>query len=214
MFRMAPVEYHEIGTPRKDSLCVNKDGRLFVYNSATSSSEWTGSLFQAILDGDIELLRSVKDYSIFGFARSPADGSTLVHYAAAVGRPDIMSLLISKMDRVHEPDSVSGIRPLAIACRYGHSQVVSLLIQAGAIVSAVDRQGNTCMHEAARFAQNKCLLVVLGTITHVQFAPLLSHVLWMKNLEGLTCYDAAVREGHSDTADLIMSYMRNSINDG
>lgn len=211
---MAPVEYHEIGTPRKNSLCVIKNnGVLFVYNSVQKCSDWKGSLFQLIIDKNVELLRTVKDSSVFGACRSPIDGSTLVHYAAAIGHKEIMSMLISNMDRVHDPDTASGIRPLAIACRYGHSHIVSLLIEAGAIVAAVDRDGNTCLHEAARFAQNKCLRFVLDTVTSAQYGPLLSHALWMKNLQGLTCYDIAIQECHSDTADLIISYMRGSINE-
>ena len=206
-----PVEYHQIGTPREGCLCASRDGRLFTYDCDRNTSSWSGSLFQAILDKNLKLISSVRDNSVFESARSPLDGSSLMHYAVASGSLDTVNLVLGKMQRPHDPDSATGTRPLALACRYGYPDIVNRLVNAGAIVAAVDRRGNTCLHEAARFAQNTCLEVLLNTITADRYSPLLSHVLWMKNVEGHTCYDLAAQEGHSDTCELLMSYKRRSL---
>ena len=208
------VEFHEIGTPREEEggqVCATNDGRVFIHQSG-GKSEWTGSLFESILSGDLHLLVQLKDQGVFDTAKAPDTGFSLLHYAAAAGQEEIASLLLKTMHRPHEPDWMQGSRPLAIACRYGWSSIVRKLIASGAIVPAVDRRGNTCMHEAARYAQYKCLSIVLEIITAERLAPMLCHVLWMKNLESQTCYDVAVAEGHIDAADLIMSYMRRTIN--
>jgi hypothetical protein len=203
---MCPVEYHEIGTPRKN---CTKDGFLYVHREG--NAEWTGSLFEAIVLGDYKPFFDMKDWTVLDTAKNPEDGTSLVHYAAACGNEAILDVVLKRMQRPHDPDIKEGIRPLSMAARYGWSAIVKKLIASGALIAAVDKQGNTCIHEAARFAQNKCLFILLETVTGTRLAPLLSHVLWMKNIEGHTCYEVAINQGHRDSADMIMKYMRHSL---
>lgn len=206
-----PAEYHEIGTPRKDTICVTSTGLMYEVREE-GESEWIGSLFESILKADNRTVLSIPDLRILDSAKCPNQGFSLMHYAAATGNEVLVDFLLRKMQRPHDPDQLEGVRPLAIASRYGWCTIVRKLVFSGAMIAAVDRRGNTCMHEAAKFGQNRSLEFLLQTVTSDRLAPLLSHVMWLKNLEGFTCYDLALSERHTDTANLIMKYMRLSLN--
>lgn len=205
-----PVEYHEIGTPRKEKYGVTCGGLTFVVRE-DGSSEWTGSIFESILRGDNLAITNLPDHTVVDTAKCPYQGCSVMHYAAASGNEFLVDFFLRKMHRPHDPDSLEGVRPLAIACRFGWSAIVRKLVRAGALISAVDRRGNTCMHECAKLAQNRSLEFLLETATTERLAPLLAHVVWLKNVEGATCYDVALAQGHTDTASLIMKYMRVSL---
>ena len=76
------------------------------------------------------------------------------------------------------------------ACRGGNHRVVSLLLQAGALVEAVDSMGYTALHYAGMFGRTECAQVLLeegkanleaqaklceGTTTPLRLAALYSH---------------------------------------
>ena len=170
------------------------------------------SLFDAALTGNTSLIAEMvkrvvgTDYKLFEVSTRP-QGLTLMHYAVAGNQAGMVSFLLRKMARPHTPD-INGTSPFALAARYGFSNILKILIAGGALVPGVDRLGNTCLHEAAGMAQNNALKFLLDLISSERNAVLVSYVLWLKNVLGFTCYDHAVNRGYTDTAELILSYMR------
>ena len=195
--------YHEIGTPRDCALVQTDCGRLY-WGSEHEPGDWAGSVFHAALMGDVATLKRIVNSNLD--VATPA-GASAMHFAVAGNQLETVLFLAKRMKRPHAPDT-SGTAPLALACRYGHTEVAAALIAAGALVGAVDRQGGTCLHEAALFGQRDTARMILEYVADPRMAPLLGHVLWVGNSVGYTCYDLAVGAEHSETADLIFSFMK------
>ena len=78
-------------------------------------------------------------------------GRTPLYLAALVDQPDILSLLLQKGGDPNIGASWKGnARPLHVASRNGHAEIVRRLIAAGAIVNIVDDDGDTPLLLAAR----------------------------------------------------------------
>lgn len=197
------TEYHEIGTPKSAPPIATDEGFLF-WGVENEPGQWIGSVFEYVLRGDVDILKRAINV---GWDVATASGLTLMHYAAAGNQLHAITFLLGKMKRPHAPD-VAGTGPLALACRFGHVEAANLLVSAGAVVAAVDKRGNTCLHETALWGQRHVVQSLLEMITQERLAALLGHVLWMENGMGFTCYDLAVREEHRETADLILSFMQ------
>ena len=216
------VEFHHIGTPpqRDDGPAVTDwvevvsvDGRIYHYSESTNQAVWSlptkgtaSSVFEAALDGNVDLLRTCVPSSTCGWDVRTS-GLTMMHYALVGNRGPVVDLLLTKMARPHAP-TLEGVSPLALACRYGRCEMARKLISAGALVPGVDKQGNTCLHEAAGMAQNHCLEMILNLVTSERNSSILSHMIWTKNTVQRTAYDVAVAYGFPDTAELILKYMR------
>jgi hypothetical protein len=74
--------------------------------------------------------------------------STALHYAAAVGDTDAVSVLLIAGANI-DVQSVHGETPLFNAVRHGQIKVAELLLQARASTEIPDRDGNTPLHCAA-----------------------------------------------------------------
>ena len=212
------AQHHHIGTPTESDddeaeyeMVPNEDGRVF-YVSSAGISKWTlprvpvgsTSLFEASLNGDFEFIRRYDNLG--GNLNVTAhNGLSCMHYAVAGNRFDICQFLERKLDRPHNPDS-DGVTPLALACRYGHSKIARFLVSCGAMIPALCKQGNTCLHEAGMYAQNHVVKWLLDLMTSDRNKPLFGHLIWSKNIRNETPYDASLP--NPDTAALILSYMR------
>lgn len=216
------VEHHHIGTPpleAEDSdwelVPHSTTGRIFLYSPSVGVSVWTLpglssgplSIFEAALIGDLELIERYAAMKGKLDVHTEPERNTVMHYAVSVGKSEIVAYLLSRMDRPHRPNG-DGVTPLSLACAYGHSAVAMQLISGGALLTAVDRQGDCCLHATARHAQTHTAQQLLSLITTERNKPLFGHLIWSKNILGQTCYDVAISAGFNDTAELILSFMR------
>ena len=73
-------------------------------------------------------------------AKVNQDGWTALHYAAAVGETDIVTLLINKSAELDAP-SPNLTTPLMMAARSGNIYTVKVILDAGADINLVNEQG-------------------------------------------------------------------------
>ena len=77
------------------------------------------------------------------------DGMTALHVAAALGRPDISSLLLAAGANVHAIVPHAAGTPLHFAASEGAREIAAALIEAGADIEAIDAVGHTPLHHVA-----------------------------------------------------------------
>jgi len=164
------------------------------------------SPFEAVLEGDSTWLHMYVSRGGSFEVVSGQDGSTLMHYAVAANKLEIVNELFDRMKNAHKPDT-KGVTPIALASRYGHLELARVLISNGANVRAVDSSGNTVLHEASKYGQTHCVKFFMSLFTSERYRDSLGRIVWIRNNEGYTAYDQALRAGYSDTAALILTYM-------
>lgn len=80
------------------------------------------------------------------------EGLTWLHFAASNGSVDCMKLLLEGSDINIDCVTQNGWTPLWMACAAGHSEVVMLLLAAGADPTIPSDTGQTCLHHIQAFA--------------------------------------------------------------
>ena len=92
---------------------------------------------------------------------------------------ELVKLLISGGVDVNTYDDSDGITALHIAADQGNSDVVTLLLEAGANINNADKNGDTAVSYACKYAEDeKCLLVCLAaggnpnTVNNFEMSPL------------------------------------------
>lgn len=76
------------------------------------------------------------------------DGKTIVRKAAANGKTELVKSLLSKYKHaldLNAPDSILGWTPLHVAAYRGFAELVELLLDHGADMKALDKQGKTAL---------------------------------------------------------------------
>ncbi|CAM9489817.1 unnamed protein product [Choristocarpus tenellus] len=126
----------------------------------------------------------------------PAEEWTPLMLACAHGNTDLARVLLDSGANAGSRVSttvLSGHSPLHIASRYGHTNIVSLLIFSGAKVDERDRHGLTPLHYAAGNGKKKCveLLIATGSLPSIQ------------GPNGSTALDMAKQGGYGDIVVLI-----------
>jgi hypothetical protein len=207
------TEYHHIGTPREElnewEMVLYPKNKVYVYyknkDTVKFCPELCSSPFEAVCIGDIDWIYHYVslggDYDVTG-----PDKRSLMHYAVALNRPEIIEALFDKMKNPHICD-VFGTSPLGLAARYGHLEVMRLLISNGANVRAVDLKDNTILHESAKCGQTHCAKFLLSLITSERYRDTLADLVRVKNFAEESAYDVALLAGYTDTAALILTYM-------
>ena len=81
------------------------------------------------------------------------DGDTCLHFAAQRGHVEVVSQLLA-VGAKENPDYVnardnSGITPLMRTCSDGHMNAVTYLVEHGAKINLLNKNGDTCLHCAA-----------------------------------------------------------------
>jgi len=208
------TEYHHIGTPRDDSeneweMVVHPRDVAHVFYRKDEIVKYMpdmcSSPFEAVLAGDLAWVHTYVslggDYDVLG-----PEGRTLMHYAVAANKVEIVDELFDKMKNAHKSDT-NGVSPIAIAARYGHLDIVRHLVSNGANVRAVDTGGNTVVHEAARCGQTHIVKFFFSLFTSERYRDRLGGIVRVQNSAKATAYDLALRAGYLDTAALILTYM-------
>ncbi|MBN1492242.1 MAG: ankyrin repeat domain-containing protein [Phycisphaerae bacterium] len=178
-------------------------------------------LLRAVKDGD---LASVRSALAAGGAAEAKDeeGSHALFLAAAIGKAEIVRLLLAKGAQVNATtDRVRGTALMAAAKKAGHPEVVKLLLDKGAEVNATSATGTTALllaqnarvvklllAKGARVdAKDNAGLTALMTAKNVEVAKLLldkGAAVDARDGSGATALAIAAGRGHADVAKLLL----------
>lgn len=166
---------------------ASRDNSSENINSA-AGSKTMGGTFSALLAGggaladalerqDDQALKEALQANpkLSGCALNMRDGNTASHFAAAEGRLDYLKIVIEAYDegrikrgKKHGPKytarmlnrrNLNGQTTLMLACKYGHSEVVTWLLQIGGNPLLFDAiHSRTCLHYAALYGRRNCIV--------------------------------------------------------
>jgi uncharacterized protein len=109
-------------------------------------------------------------------ARAGIDGDTVIHLAAMADDPKYLALLLKHKADPNARNATTQTTPLFSALRGGRDAQFDALLAAGADANAVDRAGNTALHQAAKYNDPKHALALLKAGTDPA----------VKNVQGVT----------------------------
>ena len=98
---------------------------------------------------------------------------------------------------INTPDNVEGVSPLHIAAETGHAEMVSVLIELGASVATVARDGNQPLWIAAHEGH-------LGCVRALSAVPGLLPDGLLPNANGISPAQAAAANGHLEVQDFLL----------
>ena len=170
----------------------------------------------------------------------PGHGQTALHAAVQHGHVDVSKLLLDTAaitqvnDVIANHADADSFTPLHIACYYGQSSLVQLLIEHGAELSLVDCYGQTCVHTtaASSLSSSTRILEILLSIGGDEFIDVgdstgntclhlaagvgnectLKYLLQsganpcLTNYEGFKPYELAIRFGSPECMALLREY--------
>ncbi|XP_022158785.1 putative E3 ubiquitin-protein ligase XBAT31 [Momordica charantia] len=120
--------------------------------------------FRAIELGELETLISLLETNpSLIHQTSPHTRDSALHFAAAHGHIEILSLLLERY--AINPDEANGKKqtPLMLAAMHGKISCVQKLVEVGANILLFDSVGRrTCLHYAAYYGHSDCLKAILS----------------------------------------------------
>jgi ankyrin repeat protein len=122
--------------PCNDNNNDNKQTNKHTKSTKSKNISKTSALFDAVIDNDFTLLRSLIFTDDFNVDEVNVEGSTGLHFAAAAGHLECMQMLIDCGSRVCQMDDHRRT-PLEYAVLYGNFECASLLIENGADASVI-----------------------------------------------------------------------------
>ncbi|WP_339045925.1 ankyrin repeat domain-containing protein [Candidatus Mesenet endosymbiont of Agriotes lineatus] len=151
-------------------------------------------LLQASRNGEIEKVQSLLNQGENVNATDTyGDSDIPLHYAAAKGHTNVITLLLQHKADVHAQNKC-GQTPLHCAAEKGHTNVITLLLQHKADVHAQDYCGQTPLYWAAEKGHEEVvkLLIEKGADVHAQ------------DYYGEIPLHYAAEEGHIEVAQLLI----------
>lgn len=103
--------------------------------------------FEAAATGNLPLILELLETNLDVNATT-VEGWSLLHLAAKSGNADLVKLLLSKGARTDFITVTHGISPLHVAATGKSRKVIQYLLDAGASLTATDKQGSTALHYA------------------------------------------------------------------
>ena len=116
--------------------------------------------------------------------------------AAAAGNIKVVKQNLAKDVDINAKDSVFGATALSSAALFGHTQIIALLLEAGADINAKNRDGGTALHNAAFLGQYEAAKLLLENGADVN----------IRNGDGGTPSDAAAVDW--ETTRFILGMLR------
>ncbi|XP_070195077.1 transient receptor potential cation channel subfamily A member 1-like isoform X2 [Littorina saxatilis] len=119
------------------------------------------------------------------------------HFAARYGRYNTCRRLLelSQGPNIINETDADGLTGLHIAAQNGHTKIITLLLQKGAVVQR-DNDDNTPLHHAAAQGWTQCMRTLMG---------IHSHLLDVRNVRGETALHLAAQNGRVSTVALLLS---------
>lgn len=112
-------------------------------------STWGMSLPEAAQAGDYDAVSELLDSGADVDEGSPGTDSTAIGLASLNGDVDLVELLLQYGANADYANN-HGVRPIHVACEKGHTQIVSMLIDAGVDVNATWMAAQTPLHIATK----------------------------------------------------------------
>lgn len=105
-------------------------------------------ILKAAKNGDTEQVKELLAENAALLSVTDADGSTLLHFAAWKGHPELVDFLLGIGADVNARNHNEhwGTTPLHAAAHANRGAIVGVLIDHGADIHAADLQGNTPLH--------------------------------------------------------------------
>jgi ankyrin repeat protein len=155
---------------------VDSSGRTAAHIAASRSAQ----LLKAILDTSID--PGVVD----------ANGNSLMHYAAAAGSEDCVSLLIPH--NLVNVANTSGMTPLFCAAANGWHSLVHMLLEEGSRVNHLSLQGDLALHYACARGSVQCVRELLDK----------GAALTIAGSRGRLPFHVAAAGGHKEVCDALL----------
>ena len=134
-------------------------GLAFTFSFLVAFS-WGGNIHQAVIEGDLEAVRTMLDAEPKLLESRNADNLTPLHLAAINGHIAISRLLLEKGVEVDAGDKENSTALHNAAAR-GHEEIVSLLVNQGAGINRKDDNGMTPLHFACSYGRETCARILL-----------------------------------------------------
>jgi ankyrin repeat protein len=122
-----------------------------------------------------------------------ADGTTALHWAARLDRPDIMQALLRGKAPVNVANRY-GVTPLMLAAVNGSAQTIDLLLKAGADVNALGADGETVLMLAARTGRPEAVQLLIAKGANVNAS---------ETWQGETALMWAAAESHPEVVSIL-----------
>lgn len=118
--------------------------------------------FEAAALGDVEMMQAWLDSDPAVLAARSADGFTLLHLACFFNHPEASNRLIERGADVNAiADNPSRVTPLHSAAACSSTEIVSILLEAGANPDAAQHGGYTALQSAAMHGNEAMLNILL-----------------------------------------------------
>ncbi len=151
-------------------------------------------VFEAAALGDVERLRHVLDGESEGTSAYSADGFTALALACYFGQAATLKMLIEAGADVNAiSQNGANLRPLHGAVAGSHTEVVSILLSAGADPNVRQRGGWTPLHGAANHGDTELVSILLNAGVEKS----------AKSDDGKTAHDMAAAKNHADVLALL-----------
>ena len=187
-------------------------------NVCDDDDDWT-PLILAAFCGQKEVLSLLLQRGGNVDAKSKKLGRSALHWACREGKLDCVEMLLDAGSAINVCDD-DDWTPLILAAFCGQKEVISLLLQRGAIVVAkCKRRGRTALHWAVKKGKLDCVEAFfdvligskstvignrLGTVCHQTTH--FSNFLVLTDKQGLTPFHIAFRSGHINIVRKLLMY--------
>ena len=105
-------------------------------------------IHDAAADGKLEAVKQILRKDARQVNARDSVGATPLHWAAAEGHPEVVTLLLASGADVNA-QATNGVTPLKSAAHRGQVDTATLLLAHGADVDLTDKEGQTSLHNAA-----------------------------------------------------------------